>query len=131
MATYLTLPSDLPSHAEGFKPDDSVEHQVLAIAQHFLSQFEHAAQNHDGELFASLFAKNGFWRDIIAFTNDYRSIRTANIAKAANVSLCVLSPQRGYALSGQDTDHDSLLRLGTIPGRQGLRFHLCSQAAGT
>jgi hypothetical protein len=45
--------------------------------------------------------------------------------------LCVLSPQRGYALSGQDTDHDSLLRLGTIPGRQGLRFHLCSQAAGT
>ena len=85
MATYLTMPSDLPSHAEGFKPDDTVDHQVLSIAQHWLSQFEHAARNGDGELFASLFAQNGFWRDIIAFTNDYRSIRTANIAKAASV----------------------------------------------
>lgn len=86
MATYLTLPSDLPSHAEGFKPDDSVDHQVLSIAQHFLSQFEHAAINADGDLFASLFAKNGFWRDVIAFTNDYRSIRSANVAKAAKAS---------------------------------------------
>lgn len=86
MATYLTMPADLPSHAEGFKPDDTVEHQVHSTAQHWLSSFEHAALNGDGEAFASLFAKNGFWRDIIAFTNDYRSIRTANIAKAANVS---------------------------------------------
>lgn len=85
MATYLTLPSDLPSHADGFKPDDTVEHQTIAIAQHWLSTFEHAALNGDGDAFAKLFAKNGFWRDVIAFTNDYRSIRTANIAKAANV----------------------------------------------
>jgi len=87
MATYLTMPADLPSYAEGFKPDDTVEHQILSTAQHWLSSFEHAALNGDGDAFASLFAKNGFWRDIIAFTNDYRSIRTANIAKAANVSL--------------------------------------------
>ena len=85
MATYLTMPSDLPSHAEGFKPDDTIDHQVLSIAQHWLSQFEHAAMNADGDLFASLFAQNGFWRDIIAFTNDYRSNRSANVAKAAKV----------------------------------------------
>lgn len=56
------------------------------IAQHWLSQVEIASVTNDGDLFASLFVKNGFWRDILAFTNDYRSIRSGNIAKAAKVS---------------------------------------------
>lgn len=87
MATYLTTPAppDLPSHSQGFEPAQDVNHQVQSIAQHWLSRFEIAAVTHDGDLFASLFLKDGFWRDIIAFTNDYRSIRTANIANAANV----------------------------------------------
>lgn len=86
MATYLTtpLPADLPAHGQGFRPDDSIEHQVHSIAQHWLSQFELACATSNGELFASLFSHNSFWRDILAFTNDYRSIRTANIAAAAN-----------------------------------------------
>ena len=86
MATYLTtpLPADLPAHGQGFKPDTSVDHQVRTVAQHWLSQFEVAAATADGDLFASLFVANGFWRDILAFTNDYRSIRTANIAPAAS-----------------------------------------------
>ena len=91
MATYLTtpLPADLPSHSQGFEPAQGIDHQVQAIAQHWLSQFEIAATTHDGDLFASLFVKNGFWRDIIAFTNDYRSIRTGNIGNAATAStLC-------------------------------------------
>ncbi|GFZ51133.1 hypothetical protein JCM24511_08891 [Saitozyma sp. JCM 24511] len=83
MATYLTAPSDLPSHERGFKPDDNVEHKVHSIAQHWLSTFERATATGDGELFASTFAQDGYWRDILAFTNDYRSIRTPNVAKAA------------------------------------------------
>jgi hypothetical protein len=86
MATYLTAPSDLPSHERGFKPDDNVEHKVHSIAQHWLSTFERGAATGDGELFASTFAQDGYWRDILAFTNDYRSIRTPNVAKAAQVS---------------------------------------------
>ena len=91
MATYLTtpMPSDLPSHAQGFEPAKDIDHQVHSIAQHWLSQFEIAAETNDGERFASLFVDNGFWRDILAFTNDYRSIRTANVAKAATVSYLV------------------------------------------
>jgi hypothetical protein len=91
MATYLTtpMPVDLPSHADGFEPAQNIEHQVHTIAQHWLSQFELAAQTNDAQRFASLFVDNGFWRDILAFTNDYRSIRTANIAKAAAVSGCL------------------------------------------
>jgi hypothetical protein len=86
MATYLNLPNDLPCHKQGFQPDAGVEHQVHSIAQHWLTQFEIAATTNNADLFAGLFVKNGFWRDIIAFTNDYRSIRTSNISEAAKVS---------------------------------------------
>ena len=78
-------PSDLPSHAQGYQPPADVEHDVNAITQQWLSTFSKAASTGDGDLFQSLFVKNGYWRDILAFTNDYRSIRTVNIAKAASV----------------------------------------------
>jgi hypothetical protein len=55
----------------------------MVVAQRWLSAVERAAITHDGALFASLFARDGFWRDILAFTNDYRSIRTTNVAAAA------------------------------------------------
>lgn len=89
MATYLTtpaLPSSLPSHKLGFQPEEGIDHQIQSIAQHWLTQFELAASANDGDLFQSLFVKNGFWRDVMAFTNDYRAIRTSNIAAAAKVS---------------------------------------------
>jgi hypothetical protein len=79
-------PADLPSHTRGFQPPANVRHDVEAIAENWLSKFSQAATSGDGELFQSLFVKNGYWRDILAFTNDYRSIRTVNIAKAAAVS---------------------------------------------
>ncbi|KAK4687481.1 hypothetical protein P7C73_g2631, partial [Tremellales sp. Uapishka_1] len=90
MATYLTLPADLPCHEQGFKPQEDIHHQVQSIAQHWLSQFERAAMTNDSDLFASLFVKNGFWRDILAFTNDYRAIRSGNIAKAAKARFPVV-----------------------------------------
>jgi len=79
-------PADLPSHAQGYQPPSDVNHDVDAIAQEWLSTFSKAAATGDGRLFQSLFVKNGYWRDILAFTNDYRSIRTVNVAKAASVS---------------------------------------------
>jgi hypothetical protein len=79
-------PADLPSHSQGYQPPSDVNHDVDAIAQEWLSTFSKAAATGDGRLFQSLFVKNGYWRDILAFTNDYRSIRTVNVAKAASVS---------------------------------------------
>lgn len=78
----LPLPTDLPSHGAGFLPPVTSEHEIRSAAQKWLSSFERAAVTGDGQLAASLFAKNGFWRDILAFTNDFRSIRTPNIAAA-------------------------------------------------
>jgi hypothetical protein len=67
MATYLTtpIPEELPCHSTGFKPTDDVDHQIQSIAQHWLSQFELATVTNNGDLFASLFVQEGFWRDII------------------------------------------------------------------
>lgn len=88
-------PTDLPSHSQGFKPEEKDHHDPLAISQEWLSTFAEAATSGDGELFQSLFVTNGYWRDILAFTNDYRSIRTANVGKAASVSLS-LNVQAGW-----------------------------------
>lgn len=80
-------PADLPSHAQGYQPPADVKHDINVIAQEWLSTFSKAAATADGRLFQSLFVKNGYWRDILAFTNDYRSIRTVNVAKAASVRI--------------------------------------------
>ena len=87
MATYLTLPSpkSLPTHDTGFSPDKSVEVQAHAVAQHWLTNLEIACREKDAKAFRNLFAEDGFWRDVMAFTSDFRSIRGANIEQAAKV----------------------------------------------
>lgn len=113
-ALYATnpRPTTLPTHELlGFKPDESVATQVNQIAQSWLTDFEVASKSNDAAAFADLFAEDSFWRelrllpsfagtrrelrltlfflrpgDIIAFTNDYRTLRGANILQAAKVS---------------------------------------------
>lgn len=88
MATLITLPTTLPTHELGFAPAADAEHQVQAVAQAWLTQLEVASTTRDGQAFANLFVQetDGFWRDILAFTNDYRTIRgTEKIAQAASV----------------------------------------------
>ncbi|KAM0747991.1 hypothetical protein T439DRAFT_328648 [Meredithblackwellia eburnea MCA 4105] len=85
MPVALPPPTTLPTHEVlGVTPNlADVEPQVQTIASQWLSSFAVAAQKGDGAAFASLFAQDGFWRDILAFTNDYRTIRTPSIAQAA------------------------------------------------
>ena len=82
LSTAPPLPTDLPTHKAGFAPPADVN--PLVVAQRWLSAVERAAITGDGELFADQFATDGFWRDILAFTNDFRAIRTVNIAPAAS-----------------------------------------------
>ena len=91
MALYLTTPhpESLPTHELGFSDAQSLEVQVQATAQHWLTQVEVACRSRDSKLFRSLFSIDGIWRDIMAFTADYRSIRAVNIEQAAKVGcLC-------------------------------------------
>lgn len=74
-ALYATQPkpTTLPTHELlGFKPDDSISHQVQAIAQAFLTDFEVASKTNDAAAFADLFAEDSFWRELLisAFAKD-------------------------------------------------------------
>ncbi|KAK7207658.1 hypothetical protein BZA70DRAFT_271873 [Myxozyma melibiosi] len=61
--------------------------EVYSIAETWLASFNSAVTTADATAFAGLFADCGIWRDIIAFTNDYRSIQKANILSAAAARL--------------------------------------------
>ncbi|KAL8284307.1 hypothetical protein RQP46_005056 [Phenoliferia psychrophenolica] len=85
MSSLAYLPTTLPTHELlGFAPTADLAHEVESIAQTWLTSFAVASAKGDGAGFAKLFAEDGFWRDILAFTNDYRTIRTPKIAKAAS-----------------------------------------------
>jgi len=70
-ALYATQPkpTTLPTHELlGFKPDDSISHQVQAISQAFLTDFEVASKTNDAAAFADLFAEDSFWRELLSFS---------------------------------------------------------------
>ncbi|KAL1406101.1 hypothetical protein Q8F55_007784 [Vanrija albida] len=74
---------ELPTHQAGFTPPAAVD--VPAVAAAFVSAFASAAAKGDGEAFAALFTPTGYWRDILAFTRDFRTFAAdkGQIATAA------------------------------------------------
>lgn len=80
-----TQPKSLPTHELGFAPPPDAAHEVTQIAQKFLGSLEYACRSADAQAFTDLFLDEGFWRDIIAFTSDWRTIQAVNILQAADV----------------------------------------------
>lgn len=80
MVTEVATAS-LPTHDNYPAPADV---DVNKTAQEFLKQLEDAASG-DGSQFASLFIKDGYWRDVLAFTRDFRTIDGAKLAEVASV----------------------------------------------
>ncbi|KAK9462292.1 uncharacterized protein V1516DRAFT_674238 [Lipomyces oligophaga] len=76
------LPKDYFTEAE-LASDDTVQ----GYASAFVKAFESAIVSADASAFSSLFVEGGVWRDLIAFTNDYRAITSANILQAAKAVL--------------------------------------------
>ncbi|KAK9366199.1 hypothetical protein V1509DRAFT_630440 [Lipomyces kononenkoae] len=56
---------------------------VFSIAQTWVRAFSEAVATADATFFDSLFCDFAYWRDLIAFTNDYRAIAKPNIFQAA------------------------------------------------
>ncbi|KAK9321837.1 hypothetical protein V1517DRAFT_325279 [Lipomyces orientalis] len=82
MVSYFTtpLPAGLPR--DQIDPDiDQIE--VNLIAKTWLQDFNNAVSAANAAAFDGLIAEDGFWRDVIAFTNDFRTIAKANIHQAA------------------------------------------------
>ncbi|CCH42836.1 putative dimethylaniline monooxygenase [Wickerhamomyces ciferrii] len=61
----------------------AIKKAPLEVASSWIAKFQDAAKTADPERFDDLISTQGFWRDIIAFTNDYRSIAKPNILQAA------------------------------------------------
>lgn len=55
----------------------------LEVASAWLAKFQEAVKSANAKQFDDLISTQGFWRDVISFTNDYRSIAKPNILKAA------------------------------------------------
>lgn len=77
------LPAGLPTHAT-FPPPSDVD--VPATATAFVAALQKAAAANNGKAYADLFTAEGYWRDVLAFTRDFRTFEANRIAQAASVS---------------------------------------------
>ncbi|KAK9454032.1 hypothetical protein V1511DRAFT_502539 [Dipodascopsis uninucleata] len=55
----------------------------------WITAFDNAVSSSNAAAYEKLFCEGGCWRDIIAFTNDYRAITKANIFQAATDRLAI------------------------------------------
>lgn len=75
-------PAQLPTLPE-FAPPTDVDASAVATA--FLDQVEKAISARDAPVFQSLFTQWGYWRDVLSFTGEFHTFKTAQIGAAAKV----------------------------------------------
>lgn len=61
----------------------AIKKAPLEVASAWIANFQDASKTGSAEKFDDLILTQGFWRDVIALTNDYRSIAKPNILQAA------------------------------------------------
>ncbi|TXT15275.1 uncharacterized protein COLE_01468 [Cutaneotrichosporon oleaginosum] len=78
-----TKTASLPTHDAYPAPGDV---DVRSTAEAFLEQLAGALQG-DAEAFADLILPEGYWRDVLAFTRDFRTIEATSVAEVAKAVL--------------------------------------------
>lgn len=73
----------LPTH-DAYPPPKNAD--VRGTAEAFISKLAEVMKSGDGVAFADLFIKEGYWRDVLAFTRDFRTIDSAALSATASVS---------------------------------------------
>lgn len=84
----VAQPERLPTHEAYPPPSSSAD--VNKIANTFISSLSEAAKQAeagDGSAFGHLLIPSGYWRDVLAFTRDYRNFTTSQTTTAAAVSV--------------------------------------------
>ncbi|KAK9327658.1 hypothetical protein V1520DRAFT_348266 [Lipomyces starkeyi] len=89
MVAYVTAPAPttLPS---GKIKVNITEAEINSVAQNWLQDFNNAVSVGNAAEFDDLIAVDGFWRDVVAFTNDFRTIAKVNVRHAATDRLPVV-----------------------------------------
>lgn len=78
-----------------FSEEEKQPQFMNKYVQNFLAKFKQAVESNDAQQFDNLIAQGGYWRDVIAFTNDYRTISKENVLQAAKDRLSVTKAQGG------------------------------------
>lgn len=82
---FSVIAAQLPPNR--FTAKETTPQALRAYADEFVARFKNAVENNDAEAFNALVVPNGFWRDVIAFTNDYRTLTKDNLLQAAKDTL--------------------------------------------
>ncbi|KAA8917148.1 hypothetical protein TRICI_000715 [Trichomonascus ciferrii] len=79
-----------------FSQKEQQPERMRQIADEFTAKFRHAIESADAEEFNDLISDCGYWRDVVAFTNDYRAFTKVNVPQAASDCL-----QQAQAYGGE------------------------------
>lgn len=90
---FSTVEATLPPNQ--FTQKDVQPERMLQHCQDFIAKFNHAVETANAEEFDSLFVDGGYWRDLVSFTNDFRSFTKVNIYRAAKDRLAVTGAYGG------------------------------------
>jgi cation diffusion facilitator CzcD-associated flavoprotein CzcO len=82
MVSYYTAPRPTALPRDEISPD-LTSTEINLLATDWLSHLNTALTSTNAALFDDLISPEGFWRDIVAFTNDFRSIAKPNVRQAA------------------------------------------------
>ncbi|KAK9429773.1 hypothetical protein V1505DRAFT_148729 [Lipomyces doorenjongii] len=88
MVSYYDVPRP-QAFPDSMAPKTLSLTEVRAIAETWAYKFEAAVTSSDAAAFEDLFAPEGYWRDMVAFTSDFRSIAKPNIRQVAADRLSV------------------------------------------
>jgi hypothetical protein len=76
-----STPDQLPTLVAGFVPPKDTD--ASAVASQFLGELVKAIAAGDGAAFAALFTQHGYWRDVLAFTREFHTFKTVDLAQVA------------------------------------------------
>ncbi|CAN6674824.1 hypothetical protein TRVA0_067S00254 [Trichomonascus vanleenenianus] len=95
MVTQYFSVVDAPLPENKFTPKDTTPERMRVLAEEFVAKFKHAVETSNAEEFDALIVEGGYWRDVVAFTNDYRSLTKINVLQAAQDRLAIAGAYGG------------------------------------
>lgn len=112
---YATVEATLPPNR--FSEKETQPQNMEAISKEFIAKFKHAVETSNAQEFADLISEGGYWRDLLAFTNDFRAITKENVLQAATDRLPVTgayveSDEMDFAPSFNTLDEYGFIQLG-------------------
>lgn len=66
-----------------FSEKETRPEKIQEICSSFVEKFQNAVETNNANDFANLIVEGGYWRDLLSFTNDFRTFSKENVLQAA------------------------------------------------